>query len=272
MADAALDGRAMTDGPIPFGLRIVAGLIFAFLLLPVVVVILASFSSTAYLSIPPEGLTLQWFGEVFNNPGYLAAIGLSLELAGASTLLAVLLAVPACYGLHHKWLPFSTGITNLLMSPLIFPAVVIGVALLQYVSLLGLRGSFITLMLAHTVIVTPYIVRTALAGLSGLDPALEEAARVLGASRALAFALVVLPVIRTSLGAGIVFALITSFDEVPVTVFLLPPGQATLPVTIFTAIDQGVDPSVAAVSTLLIVATAILLVILERFAGARRLF
>ncbi len=262
----------MIDHPVPAPLRVAAGLIFAFLLLPVVVVVLAAFSRTAYLAIPPEGVTLRWFAEVFRDPAYLAAISLSLELAAASTLLAAVLALPACYALHHRWVPFGTAITNLLMSPLIFPAVVIGVALLQYVSLLGLRGDFAILVLAHTVIVTPYLVRTILAGLAGIDPALEEAARVLGAARVQAFALVVLPVIRSSLGAGVVFALITSFDEVPVTVFLLPPGQATLPVAIFTAIDQGVDPSVAAVSTLLIAATAILLVILERFAGARRLF
>jgi len=154
---------------------------------------------------------------------------------------------------------------------LIFPAVVIGVALLQYISMLGLRGNFTVLVLAHTVIVTPYIIRTALAGLSASDPALEEAARVLGANRVLAFALVVVPAIRSSLAAGLVCALITSFDEVTVTLFLLPPGQATLPVMIFTAIDQGVDPSVAAISTLLIAATAIILLLLERFAGLRRL-
>jgi putative spermidine/putrescine transport system permease protein len=262
----------MMDGPVPIGLRIAGGLILAFLMLPVAVVVLASISGTAYLTIPPQGVTLRWFAEVFDNPGYLAAIRLSLELAAASTLLAVLLAVPACYALHHGWLPASGAIRNLTISPLIFPAVVIGVALLQYVSLLGLRSNFATLVLAHTVIVTPYIVRTTLAGLTGLDPALEEAARVLGASRPMAFALAVLPSLRASLGAGIVFALITSFDEVPVTVFLLPPGEATLPVTIFTAIDQGVDPSVAAVSTLLIIATALLLIALERWAGVRRLF
>jgi putative spermidine/putrescine transport system permease protein len=262
----------MMDGPASFWLRIVGGLILAFLMLPVAVVMLASISATAYLTIPPQGFTLRWFAEVFQNPGYLAAIALSLELAAASTLLAVLLALPACYALHHRWVPASGMIANLMMSPLIFPAVVIGVALLQYVSLLGLRGDFATLMLAHTVIVTPYIVRTTLAGMAGLDPALEEAARVLGANRPLAFALAVLPSLRAALGAGIVFALITSFDEVPVTVFLLPPGQATLPVTIFTAIDQGVDPSVAAVSTLLIIVTALLLVALERWAGVRRLF
>jgi putative spermidine/putrescine transport system permease protein len=154
---------------------------------------------------------------------------------------------------------------------LIFPAVVIGVALLQYMSLLGLRGNFAILALAHVVIVTPYVVRTALAGFSGLDPTLEEAARVLGASRLSAFLLVALPLIRMSLLAGFVFAFITSFDEATVTLFLLPPGQATLPVKIFSAIDLGVDPSIAAISTLLIVATIVLLALVERLGGARRL-
>lgn len=262
----------MTDAPVPLWLRIIAALLFAFLLVPVAVVVLASFSSTAYLTVPPQGMTLRWFAKVLQNPDYVAAIVLSLKLAVASTALATVLTVPACYALHHQWVPFSAAIGTVMMSPLVFPAVVIGVALLQYVSLLGIRGNFLVLMLAHSVIVTPYLVRTALAGLSGLDPALEEAARVLGSNRFLAFWHVVVPAIAPSLGAGLVFALITSFDEVPVTVFLLPPGQATLPVTIFSALDQGVDPSVAAVSTLLIVATAVLLIALERLAGTRRLF
>lgn len=262
----------MNDRPAALWLKLIAAVLLVFLMLPVVVVVLASFSRTAYLTIPPQGLTLKWFVEVLSNPDYVAAILLSLKLAVASTALATVLALPACYALHHRWVPFAPAITNLMMSPLIFPSVVIGVALLEYVSLLQIRGNFLVLMLVHAVIVTPYLVRTAMAGFNGLDPALEEAARVLGAGRALAFLHVVVPAIRPSLGAGLVFALITSFDEVPITIFLLPPGQATLPVSIFTAIDQGVDPSVAAVSTLLIVATGLLLIVLERLAGTRRLF
>ncbi len=261
----------MRDGPLPLALWIATGLILAFLMLPVLVVALASISSTAYLTVPPHGVTLRWFAQVLNDPNYIQAIWFSLELAFASTAIAAALAIPACYALHHRWLPYSEAIAAMLLSPLIFPAVVIGVALLQYVSLLGLRGNFLTLVLAHVVIVTPYIVRTALAGLAGFDPYLEEAARVLGATRLTAFGLVVLPGIKSSLLAGFVFALITSFDEVPVTVFLLPPGQATLPVTIFSAIDLGVDPSIAAISTLLIIATLILLIFVERLAGVRRI-
>ena len=261
----------MNDRPLHWSLRLAAAAALVFLMLPVLVVVFASFSATAYLTIPPQGWTLRWFAKVLDDPTYVAAISFSLELAVAATVAAVLLAIPACYALHHRWVPFSEAISGFVLSPLIFPAVVIGVALLQYVSMVGLRGNFPMLVLAHVVIVTPYIVRTTLAGLAGFDPALEEAARVLGATRLSAFGLVVLPGIKSSLLAGFVFALITSFDEVPVTVFLLPPGQATLPVTIFSAIDLGVDPSIAAVSTLLIVATLILLVLVERLAGVRRI-
>jgi putative spermidine/putrescine transport system permease protein len=249
----------------------IAGVIVVFLMLPVAVVVLASLSTTAYLTIPPKGLTLHWFAQVLHDPNYLAAIQLSLELAAVATVLAALLAIPACYALHQRWLPGGDAVSGLLMSPLIFPAVVIGVALLRYISLIGLRGSFTTLVLAHVVIVCPYIVRTVLAGLSSFDPYLEDAARVLGANRLATFRLVVLPVIWPALSAGFVFAFITSFDEVPVTIFLLPPGQPTLPVAIFSALDMGTDPSIAAVSTLMIAATAVLLIIAERWAGARRL-
>ncbi len=261
----------MNDRPLHWSLRLAAAAALVFLMLPVVVVVFASFSATAYLTIPPQGWTLRWFAQALGDPTYLSAIVFSLELAVAATVVAALLAVPACYAVHHRWVPFSEGFASFVMSPLVFPAVVIGVALLQYMSALGLRGNFVVLTLAHVVIVTPYIVRTALAGLSGLDPALEEAARVLGASRLSAFMLVALPLMRMSLLAGFIFAFITSFDEASVTLFLLPPGQATLPVTIFSAIDLGVDPSVAAISTLLIVATIVPLALAERLGGARRL-
>jgi putative spermidine/putrescine transport system permease protein len=266
-----MDGRAMSDQPLHWSLRLAAGAALVFLMAPVLVVVFASFSATAYLTIPPQGWTLKWFGEVLSDPTYLAAIAFSLELAVAATLIAALLAIPACYALHYRWTPFSEAISSFLLSPLIFPAVVIGVALLQYMSALGLRGNFAVLVLAHVIIVTPYIVRTTLAGLAGSDPLIEEAARVLGANRLVAFLLTVLPGLRLSILAGLIFAFITSFDEASVTLFLLPPGQATLPVTIFSAIDLGVDPSIAAVSTLLIVATIVLLALVERMEGERRI-
>ncbi len=261
----------MNGQPLHWTLRLAAAAVLLFLMTPVVVVVFASFSATAYLTIPPQGWTMHWFAEVLSDPTYLNAIVFSLELAIVATLVASALAVPACYALHNRWVPLSGAISAFVLSPLIFPAVVVGVALLQFMSLIGRRGDFTVLALAHVVIVTPYVVRTILAGLAGFDPALEEAARVLGANRLEAFGLVVLPAIRTSVLAGFVFAFITSFDEATVTLFLLPPGQATLPVTIFSAIDLGVDPSIAAISTLLIAATIVLLALTVPLGGARRL-
>ncbi|CAN7426344.1 ABC transporter permease [Bosea sp. LjRoot9] len=238
--------------------------------IPVIVVVLAAFSTTSYLTIPPQGLTLAWFGKVLSDPSYLSAIRMSLILACGSTVISLVLGVAAAYALFRKALPGSEAITSVLMAPLVLPAVVIGVALLQYYSLTGLRGSLFGLLMAHVVITVPYIVRSALASLSGLDLAVEEAARVLGANGFEAFRLVTLPLILPGLVAGALFAFITSLDNVPVTIFLISANQTTLPVLIFSSVEMGIDPSVAAVSTLLIAATGIILLIAERRFGFHR--
>jgi putative spermidine/putrescine transport system permease protein len=244
--------------------------VIVFLQIPVIVVVLAAFSTTSYLTIPPRGLTLAWFGKVLTDPTYLAAIRMSLILACGSTVISLVLGVAAAYALFRKALPGSEAITSVLMAPLILPAVVIGVALLQYYSLTGLRGSLFGLLMAHVVITVPYIVRSALASLAGLDTAVEEAARVLGANGFEAFRLVTLPLIQPGLVSGALFAFITSLDNVPVTIFLIGANQTTLPVLIFSSVEMGIDPSVAAVSALLIVATGIILLIAERGAGFHR--
>lgn len=250
-----------------FAVSSFALLVIAFLQVPVIVVVLAGFSETSYLTIPPQGLTLRWFGEVLTDPTYLSAIRISLILAVSATLASMVLGVAAAYAIHKKMLPGSDAITSFLMAPLVVPSVVVGVALLQYFTLVGWRGSFLALILAHTIITVPYIVRSVLASLSGIDPSLEEAARVLGANGPSAFRLVTLPLIKPGLVAGALFAFVTSMENVPVTIFLASARQTTLPILIFSSVEMGVDPSVAAVSTLLIVATAIVLLLAERWAG-----
>ena len=261
---------ADTDGRPGLGVTLTAFAVIVFLQVPVIVVILAAFSTTSYLTIPPQGLTLAWFGKVLSDPTYLSAIRMSLILACGSTVISLVLGVAAAYALFRKAVPGSEAITSFLMAPLVLPAVVIGVALLQYFSLTGLRGGLFGLLMAHVVITVPYVVRSALASLSGLDLAVEEAARVLGASGFAAFRLVTLPLIAPGLVAGALFAFITSLDNVPVTIFLITGSQTTLPVLIFTSVEMGVDPSVAAVSTLLIVATGIVLLLAERRFGFHR--
>jgi putative spermidine/putrescine transport system permease protein len=245
-------------------------LVFGFLMLPVVVVALASFSRTSYLTVPPRGLTLRWFTAVLGDAEYLHAIGFSVLLALVATAGAVAAGVAASFALIRRRIPGAALISALLNAPLVFPAVVVGVALLQFYAMVRLNGTFIGLALAHMVITLPYVVRAVTASLQGIDPELEHAARVLGASGPVAFFTVTLPLIRPGVAAGALFAFIVSFDNVPVSIFLLGAGQMTLPVKIFSAIEYGVDPSIAAISTLLIVVTGVGLAVAERWIGFHR--
>jgi putative spermidine/putrescine transport system permease protein len=267
----------MTARPIAWGRRLRAialgthvTLVLAFLMLPVAVVVLASFSASSYLTIPPEGVTLRWYGRVLDDRGYIDAIVASLVLAIACTGIALVVGVAASYALLRRAVPASGAVTAVVMSPLVFPGVVIGVASLQFYSALGLSGSFWPLVLAHVVITVPYVVRATLASLQGVDPDLENAACVLGANRLQAFLRVTMPLLRPGIAAGGLFAFITSFDNVPVSIFLVGTRTTTLPVKIFSAIEFGVDPSVAAVSSLMILATAIFLILAERWISFHR--
>ena len=264
----------MTEGP---GGRVrrwaaaaYCALVFGFLMLPVAVVVLASFSTTSFLTVPPQGLTLRWYGRVLESADYLGAIGTSLALASLATLGSLVVGTATSYALVRRAIPGRAAVSSLVMSPLVFPGIVIGVASLQFYSALGIAGGFAGLLLAHVVITLPYVVRTTLASLEGLDPELEHAACTLGADRWTAFRTVTLPLLRPGITAGGLFAFITSFDNVPVSIFLTGVGNTTLPVKIFTAIEFGVDPTVAAVSSLLILATALALVLAERWVGFHR--
>jgi putative spermidine/putrescine transport system permease protein len=251
-------------------LRAWVALVFGFLLLPVVVVALASLSSTSYLTVPPQGVTLRWFGAVLGDREYVHAIGFSLVLALVATLGSLTAGVAASYALIRRRPRGGALVSALLNAPLIFPGVVVGVALLQFYAQLRMNGTVVGLALAHMVITVPYVVRAVMASLQGIDPEIESAARVLGASGPVAFVTVTLPLIRPGIAAGALFSFIVSFDNVPVSIFLLGAGQMTLPVKIFTAIEYGVDPSVAAVSTMLIVLTGLGLAAAERWIGFHR--
>jgi putative spermidine/putrescine transport system permease protein len=245
-------------------------LVLLFLQVPVIVVVLASFSETSYLTIPPQGLTWKWFETVLTDRVYLDAIRISLILAVGSTALSLLLGTAAAYAIFRRMFPGAEALASFLMAPLIVPSVVIGVALLQYFTLLGMRGGLLVLLIAHVVITVPYIVRSALASLAGIDLSVEEAARVLGADGLTTFRLVTLPLIKPGLVAGALFAFVTSMENVPVTIFLAGPRETTLPILIFTSVEMGVNPGVAAVSTLLIVGTAVVLLVAERWTGFHR--
>ena len=251
-------------------LRLWVALVMGFLMLPVVVIALASLSRTSYLTVPPRGLTLHWFTVVLADAEYVHAIGFSVLLALVATAGSLATGVAASFALVRRRVHGAGAIAALLNAPLVFPGVVVGVALLQFYALVHVNGTLVGLAVAHMVITVPYVVRAVTASLQGLDPEIEHAARVLGASGPVAFFTVTLPLIRPGVVAGALFSFIVSFDNVPVSIFLLGAGQMTLPVKIFSAIEYGVDPSIAAVSTMLIVATGLGLAVAERFIGFHR--
>ncbi|HEY7437039.1 MAG TPA: ABC transporter permease, partial [Methylomirabilota bacterium] len=158
-------------------LRTWVALVLGFLMLPVVVIALASFSRTSYLTVPPRGLTLNWFIKVLGDPEYVQAIVFSVLLALVATAGSVSAGVAASFALLRRRMPGGAGVAALLNAPLVFPGVVVGVALLQFYALLHVNGTFVGLALAHMVITVPYVVRAVTASLQGSDPELEHAAR-----------------------------------------------------------------------------------------------
>jgi len=251
-------------------LPLYAALALLFLQAPVIIVVLASFTTKSYLTVPPVGFTLDWYWRVLGDTSYIDAILFSLTLAVVATTLSLILGTAAAYALIRRKVPGSEALSAALMAPLVFPAVVVAVALLQYYTLIGVRGSFWAVAAAHVLITLPYVVRSVLASLAGSDPSLEEAARTLGANPWTAFRLTTLPLIKPGLVAGGIFSFIVSFDNVPVSIFLVSVRQTTLPVKLFTAVEHGIDPGIAAVSTMLIIVTGLCLVLAERWVGFHR--
>lgn len=233
-------------------LWLAVGLVGLYLMAPVLVVIATSFTATAYPVFPPQGFTWRWFGEVLSSPEYLEAMRFSTVLAAASTAIASVLGTLAALGLVRGRFHGQVAVAALFLSPIFFPAIVLGLALLIFYNWVGLAGTLPGMVAAHAVLTTPFVIRMVSASLAEFDPAVEEAAKNLGASATRTFFLVTLPLIRPGVVAGAVFAFIISFDELVVSLFLAGPGMQTLPIRIFTSLEYSSRPSVSAVSTLLI--------------------
>ena len=241
-----------------------------YLLLPVIVVVATSVTTTAYPVFPPRGFTLQWFERFLLTPEFMSGMRLSALLAGTATLIAAVLGTAAAIGLARGPRRPRSALSALFLSPIVFPAVVLGLALLIFYSRTGLAGSFPGMVAAHVVLVTPFVVRMVAASLAEFDDSVEEAARNLGASWLRVFFQVTLPIIRPGVVAGAVFAFIISFDELVVTLFLAGPGLQTLPIRVFTFVQYNSTPVISAISTALIAAWVVLGVPLYiRFLGIR---
>lgn len=252
--------------------RVFHTLFVAFILAPLVMVIAVSFTDKGYLSLPTEGLSLRWFHAILENPDFIDAFWMSVWLAAISASLAIMISVPAALAIARYRFIGRDAIAAFLLSPLMIPHLVLGVAFLQFYSSIGLGGSFSGLVAAHVILITPYALRLVLSAATGLSTDAENAALTLGASKFTVFRRITLPLIIPGVAGGWLLSFITSFDELTMSVFVSSPATQTLPVKMYHHITQTIDPLIASVSTVLIALTFLLMLVLDRFYGIDRLF
>lgn len=241
-----------------------------FLLAPLIVVIGVSISESQFMAFPPNGVSLRWYREVLASDAYLDAAWISLRVALLVTLSTSLIGGAAAIAIHRRRLPFSGTIEMLFLSPLVLPTIIYAIGMLMLWSATFGPVSIPTLWIGHTVITLPYVTRTTLAVLAEADRHLEEAAATMGAGRLQRLWFVVVPQCLPGLAAGAFFAFNISFDEAVLSLFLRQPGLTTLPVQIYGQLEFSPDPSVAAVSTIMIALTIALVVVIDRAIGVRR--
>ena len=238
------------------------------LLAPLVVVMGVSVSESQFIVFPPEGFTFRWYQKALGSREYVVAFWLSLRLAVLVTVSATLIGGAGAIALSRR--RAGGALETFFLSPLVIPSIIFAIGMLMLWSSLFGATSFLSLWIAHTVVTLPYVVRTTLAVLAERDPFLEEAARTMGATRLRRLWHVVLPQCRPGLIAGGFFAFNISFDEAVLSLFLRKPGLNTLPVQIYGQLEFSPDPTVAAVSTLMILLTVTLILVIDRMLGLNR--
>jgi putative spermidine/putrescine transport system permease protein len=242
-------------------------IMFIFLLGPFLVILLSSFSGDATMKFPPQGFSLQWYAKVFNIKMFRTTFIVSLKTGLAATATALLLGIPVAYAnVRHRYRG-KAALELFFSSPAIVPGLVIGFALLRFFILLTNMPIMTGLYIGHTAILFPYTVRVVSASLRNFDPAIEEAAISLGSSRLRSFFSVVFPNIRSGLAAAFILAFITSFNNVPISLFLTGPGVATLPIQMLVYMEYYFDPTISALSSIIIILTILIVQSAEKLLG-----
>ena len=250
--------------------RAVLALLVLFLLAPLIAVVYVSFSPVGFFQFPPHGFSVRWFVHLWSTPELLDALGRSVWIAVVVAAVTGVLATPAAIAMQSRFRG-KGALDALFLSPLVLPELVFALALLEAYSLTGLNDTYVGLILGHLVIAFPYFVRSVYVALAGRDPALEEAAETLGASPLRVFSTITLPSIRSGLASGTIFAFIVSFDQFTVSLFVTGVHTETLPVAIYNYMFQNADPTVAAVSTVVIAIGLGAATLANRIAGLDRL-
>lgn len=248
------------------------GLFVAFLLAPIVLVCLVAFTPEGFLSLPINGFSLRWFKALAGYPEFLRAFWTSIWLAALSSTVAVAASTLAAIAIAQYRFPGRDAVTALFMFPLVIPHVVLGIAFLRFFTALGINGSGQGLILGHIVVVFPFALRLTLASAAGLDRTISDAATSLGATPSIVLRRIVVPLILPGIASGWTLAMIQSFNEVTMTVFIASPTTTTLPVRMLTYVQDSIDPLICAISALLIALTVAVMILVDWAVGVERLF
>jgi putative spermidine/putrescine transport system permease protein len=234
-------------------------LIAIWLLAPTLVIVPISFNEKKSLAFPPSGFSWQWYENFFTNPEWSTSFFNSVKVAALVAVLATVLGTLAAFGLDRMKSAASGFLRALLITPMVIPGVVLAIGIYAVYLDAHLVGTTAGFVLAHTMLAIPFVLIAVSASLEVFDKRLETAAASLGASRLTTFRTITLPLIAPGLLSGLLFAFVTSFDEIIVALFITSPYLKTLPVQIFTSITRDADPTVAAVGTILFVATSLMI-------------
>jgi putative spermidine/putrescine transport system permease protein len=242
-------------------------LVFLFLVGPLVIVFGAAVSDTTFLTFPPQGLSLRWFENIFAIEAFRRTILTSLQVAFISTFIALIIGIPASYAMSRYRIQLPGWLSTLFVLPVLVPELVLGFSLLKNVAFQFNAPIFLSLIIGHTILILPYVIRVISASLASFDFSIEEAAISLGSPPLKTFFTVLLPNVRSGVIAAFILAFITSINDVSISIFLTGPGISTLPIQLLAHMEQFFDPTVASVSVLLMLLTVAVMAIVERTLG-----
>ncbi len=246
-----------------YGLWTLTWLVLAFLILPILVIVPLSFSSGTFLTFPLPGLSFRWYEAAIASEPWRNATKNSFIVAGSVTVIATVLGTLASLGLVRANFPGKGLLMTLLISPMVVPLVIVAAGAYFFYAPLGLTGSLLGLIIAHTALAAPFVIISVTSTLAGFNQNLLRAGASLGAAPARVFFDVVLPLIGPGIFSGALFAFVTSFDEVVVALFMTGPAQRTLPRQMFDGIRENISPMITAIATLLILLSVLLMATME---------
>lgn len=239
--------------------------VLLFLVVPTLIVVPMSFSASQYLEFPPREWSLRWYRHYLASPAWMQATATSFLAGGLTTVVATPLGTLAAYGLHASGLPLARRIHTLMLTPIIVPVILVAIGIFYVYVQLKLVNSLLGIVLAHTLLALPLVLMVVSAALKGFDFNQEMVARSLGASRPRAFLTVTLPQLRFAVVSAALLSFLSSFDEVILALFIAGGSNSTLTRNMFTALRDQVDPTIAAISTLMIVVTTLGLLAAQRW-------